>query len=289
MAFSLLDARNKYGGDAPDSITEYYRGGALVADTVGNGVIPSSGPISLSQLEAGASTSAATTILAHVWNNRGSYFFKGSSGMNWVWPGDVFDRTNSPVTRYTNSFTTSGGFNPAWPNHAAWTTVVAFSGGSGATITDVSTNAGGSVYQIDTELEMSWWVVHVPTTPTNVTSVSVTTSRSGGNSGSWSKCLVLPGRWGIDYGVRQQNMSTAGDWARALPSGRIGWLAFGNGYNGNMTPGVGGTPDYIIRGSEWWYNNSAMYLQFNPSGGGFTFYPGMFGYSRRYNEFYLIS
>lgn len=298
MAFSLLDVRNKYGGGAPDSMSEYYRGGSFVADTVGNAGIPSSGAISLSQLQAGYNTSSATTILSHVWNNRSVFFFKSSGSNTWVWSGDAFDRNNSPVNRYVGSRTISGGIGPVSPNHSNWTTVVGFAAGSSSSITALSTNQGsGTLYQNDTGAEMSWWVVHINAPATSVTSVTLTASRTGGNSGSWDKILVLPGKWAFDDGQRVSNQAMS--WSRALPSGRIGWMATGTGYNANMTPPIGGTNAYIIRGSEWWYNNSAMYLQFNPSGGTYTFDPGnmtdnygnatgFWAYNRRYNELYLI-
>lgn len=44
---SLAMLRQFYGGSAPDSITEYYRGGAYVPNTGVNSAIPTSGAISL--------------------------------------------------------------------------------------------------------------------------------------------------------------------------------------------------------------------------------------------------
>lgn len=293
MAFSMADVQNKYGGSAPIALNEYYRGGAYVPDTVGNAGIPTSGAISLSQLQAGSSTSSATTILSHVWNNRSTYFFKGDGSNAWTWSGDLYDRSNSPVNRYVGSYTISGGFTPAGPNYAGVTTLVFFSGGSSAAIS----SATGSLQADNTGSEMSWQITYVYGLPSTVTSASVTTSRSGGNSGAWSKLLILPGQWAFDSGARVSNMSMG--WSRTLAPGRIGWFATGSGYNANMTPPIAGTNANIIRGSEWWYNNSVSYIQFNPSGGNYTFQPGnmtdnygnpagIWTYNRRYNELYLV-
>ena len=44
---SLSDIRGEFGGTAPDSLSEYYRGGSFVPDTATNAGIPTSGSISL--------------------------------------------------------------------------------------------------------------------------------------------------------------------------------------------------------------------------------------------------
>lgn len=300
MPFSLLDARNKFGGSAPDSLNEYYRGGG-VPDTVGCANVPTSGTISLQQLEAAVLDSSSATILTHVWNNRTTYF-RGSTGSNvWSWQGDTFDNANMTINRFVGSYTISSSISQASPNHSNWTTMVFFSAGSSASISSVTVNGSGySPVQNETGLEMSWWIVHVPLVPTLVTSASVTSTRSAGNSGTWDKLLALPGRWYIDTGATTTNMASS--WSRTLASGRVGWFATGTGPNGYITPNVGGTNANIIRGSQFWYNASAMYLQMNPSGGNYTFAIGnngtdaygnviqspVFSYNRKYIELYKI-
>lgn len=297
MAYSLADVAAKFGGSASHSLSEYYRGGAYVPDAVGCYGVPTSGAISLSQLQGASITSSSTDILSHVWNNRSTYFFKANSSNNWVWPGDTFDRNNSPINRYVTSYTISGGTGPVAPNYSGWTTIIGFAGGSSSSITGMSTNAGGFLYDSSTGSEMSWWIWHVQVPPTSISSVSLTASRSGGNSGAWDKILILPGRWAFDGGATTSNMARG--WTRSLAAGRVGWFATGTGYNANMTPPAAGTTSYIIRGSEWWYNNSATYLQMNPTGSAITFAPGnmqdnygnptgIWLYNRRYMEFYLF-
>lgn len=298
MAFSLLDVQNKFGGSGDIALSEYYRGGAYVPNVVGCYGVPTSGTISISQLQDASITSSSTDILSHVWNNRSSHFFKANSSNNWVWPGDTYDRNNSPVNRYITSYTISGGVGPAAPAYSGWTTIVALAAGSSSGITGLTTNASGNGYAdyVNGE-ELSWWIQHIQTTPTSINSVSLTASRSGGNSGSWDKIIVLPGRWGIDQGAVTTNMAMG--WSRTLSPGRIGWFATGTGYDGNMTPPSAGTTGYIIKGSEWWYNNSVSYVQFNPTGSNHTFQvgnvadnygnpTGVWAYRRRYVEFYLI-
>lgn len=45
---SVLDIRNEFGGQAPDSVSEYFRGGGLVPDNQFAGGVPTSGPVSFS-------------------------------------------------------------------------------------------------------------------------------------------------------------------------------------------------------------------------------------------------
>lgn len=53
---SLGDIATEFGGAAPHSLSEYYRGGGLVPDTAANAGIPTSGPISLSDFYGGDAT-----------------------------------------------------------------------------------------------------------------------------------------------------------------------------------------------------------------------------------------
>jgi hypothetical protein len=292
----MLDVRNKFGGSAPDSLSEYYRGGAFVPNVVGCFGVPTAGPISISQLESAFLTSSSTTILSHVWNNRTTHFFHNPNNGAWAWTGDTYVM-NAPIARFTSSYTTNGAIAPAAPNYSNWTTLIGFAAGSSATITSMSSNVGLSLYQLYNINEMSWWVIHTQSLPTAITSVALTASRSGGNSGSWPKLLVLPGRWAIDTGAITNNMAMG--WSRTLAPGRVGWFATGSGYDGDMTPPSAGTVANIIKGSEFWYNNSVSYVQLNPSGGNYTFRPGdqtgsygapagVWTYNRTYLEFFLF-
>lgn len=59
---SLLMIRTEFGGAAPDSISEYYRGGGLVPDTPANASIPTSGSINFADFY---STSAVTVNVSN--------------------------------------------------------------------------------------------------------------------------------------------------------------------------------------------------------------------------------
>lgn len=53
---SLADIAAEFGGAAPHSLSEYYRGGANVPDTAANAGIPTSGAIKLSDFYGGDAT-----------------------------------------------------------------------------------------------------------------------------------------------------------------------------------------------------------------------------------------
>ena len=55
-AISLSQFRTTFGGTAPDSVSEYYRGGSHVADNAINTAIPQSGVASFSDYYGGAGT-----------------------------------------------------------------------------------------------------------------------------------------------------------------------------------------------------------------------------------------
>lgn len=94
---SLSDIRNEFGGSAPDSLSEYYRGGAYVPNIPANNSIPTSGAISLSDfygttnllisLSGGGDTTivpggTATASISFVGD--GNYI--GDSGSDWGVP-----------------------------------------------------------------------------------------------------------------------------------------------------------------------------------------------------------
>lgn len=60
-AISLLNIATEFGGTAPHSLSEYYRGGGLVPNTPANTNVPTSGVISLSNFY-GASASSGSIV-----------------------------------------------------------------------------------------------------------------------------------------------------------------------------------------------------------------------------------
>ena len=101
---SINSLVGEYGGSAPHSINEYYRGGARVANHSNNGNVPTSGTISLSNFYGQSNTSPNVTSYSYSMtvgtdgSQRG--FFSGVSGGGSLSP--------NPQT----GGTFSSGFNP---------------------------------------------------------------------------------------------------------------------------------------------------------------------------------
>jgi len=53
---SITDLVTEFGGDAPHSLTEYYRGGSLVPNVTANNSVPTSGAISLTDFFGATNT-----------------------------------------------------------------------------------------------------------------------------------------------------------------------------------------------------------------------------------------
>ena len=61
-AITLGQIRVEFGGSIPDSISEYYKGGANVPNTPANSTIPTSGQIKFSNFYGGSKASNDNTI-----------------------------------------------------------------------------------------------------------------------------------------------------------------------------------------------------------------------------------
>tara|TARA_B100000123_G_scaffold198716_1_gene149100 strand:+ start:51 stop:680 length:630 start_codon:yes stop_codon:yes gene_type:complete len=64
-AISINSLVGEYGGSAPHSLSEYYRGGGLVANHSNNANVPTSGTISLSNFHGQSNTSPAPTSYSY--------------------------------------------------------------------------------------------------------------------------------------------------------------------------------------------------------------------------------
>ena len=60
---SITDLVTEFGGSAPHSLTEYYRGGSLVPNTTTNASVPASGAISLTDFFGSSSVTAWSTTM----------------------------------------------------------------------------------------------------------------------------------------------------------------------------------------------------------------------------------
>lgn len=71
---TIADIAAEFGGSAPHSLSEYYRGGGLVPDIPANSSVPTSGAISLSNFYGATAVTPDYTPDAVNWNNiSGSY------------------------------------------------------------------------------------------------------------------------------------------------------------------------------------------------------------------------
>ena len=114
---TINDLVGEFGGSAPHSLNEYYRGGGLVPDTAGNSSVPTSGQISLSNFYGAQ-----------------NYVFPVASG------GTV---TTSGNTKY-HTFTSSGTFTVSTQGTDPFSVVVIGGGGGGAfTTSKFGPGAGG--------------------------------------------------------------------------------------------------------------------------------------------------
>lgn len=63
---SSQDIETEFGGSAPTSISEYYRGGVNVPNTTANNSIPTSGTISFSDFYGGSAAAAVSVSVANI-------------------------------------------------------------------------------------------------------------------------------------------------------------------------------------------------------------------------------
>lgn len=301
---SLSSIQSEWGGSNPISLSEYYRGGIYVPNNFTNtGNIPSSGAISFSNFANSYSEDTAVNILNHFWTYRANYFRRNLEGGSSVWPGDDFNRDSGggSVNRYLTTVSPAATFNAtALIGLSKKHTVIYLATGSSATIN--SYPSATSVWS-DNWGEISLVVARYDSIGRDRTSYSGTYTRSGGNSGSWSKMIIIPGWWDVATTVQNPVNNNGQYYDRSLPSGRIALFASGSGYNGDTKVPYSGTN--VIKGSEWWYNGSAMYLCVNNTGGAQTmrwdtavrdnygnitgYGAGLFGYNRKLFELYKYS
>ena len=301
---TLSSVQSEWGGSNPISLSEYYRGGIYVPNNFTNtGGVPSSGAISLSQLGGTYSETNAVDTLNHFWNYRGNYFrrnLEASSGG--VWPGDSFNRDSGggSVNRYVGTVNPTTNFDAgALIGLSKKHTVIYLAAGSSATI---SSYPGAVSVWASNWGEISLVVARYDSLGRDRTSYSGSYTRSGGNSGSWSKMIILNGWWDVAATVENPVANTGVYYDRVLPSGRCALLVSGNGYNGDCRVTYSGTNN--INGSEWWYNNSTMYFCINNTWGNQTMRwtasgtdnygnptgsQGMFAYNHRLFELYKYS
>lgn len=304
---SLNDIQNEWGGSDPISLNEYYLGGLNVPSNFTNtGSIPTSGTISVNNFRGTSSEDSAVNILTQFWDQRASYFRRNLESGGSVWPGDDFNRDSGggSVNRYLTTVSPAATFSAtALQGMSKKHTVIYLATGSSAAIqTYTSGTVTNGIYSLSGQ-EVSIVVARYDGLARNRTSYSGTYSRSGGNSGSWSKMILLQGWWDVAAAVSNPTNNNGRYYDRTLPSGRLALFASGSGPNtGSLVPYSGTN---VIKGTEWWYNGTAMYLCVNNTASNQTmrwdtatldaygnisgYTAGLFGFNRWLFELYKIS
>ena len=132
-AISINSLVGEYGGSAPHSMSEYYKGGGLVANHSNNANVPTSGTISLSNFHGQSNTSPAPTSYSYVLTLGNGGF---GSVVGFSAPTNIGSLTNNP-----QSTAFASGFNPTWMVIGSFTSI----GKGGASITDLRLIANSSV------------------------------------------------------------------------------------------------------------------------------------------------
>jgi len=170
---SINSLVGEYGGSAPHSMSEYYKGGGLVANHSNNANVPTSGTISLSNFHGQSNTSPAPTSYSYgitLGNNS-----QGSSGFR---SGSFGSLSNNP-----QSTAFAGGFNPTIKELSTNTSV-----------TKAGQNSYSFFLRVNGNLSNSGWTsITVPSGITNSSSdqtlnrTSTTSFNyvSGTNTTSW--------------------------------------------------------------------------------------------------------
>jgi hypothetical protein len=251
------DLQTEFGGSSPISLTEYYRGGSYVPNTVTNAAVPTSGVISLSQF-AGTSADGGTAVecLDNFWTYRANYF--RSWWTTTGYPGDI-QQVNNPYTQGTVSTITPTFNGSANPSVSGITTMVYmfFGFGSSSFVTTTSTPAGYEDAYTYTADPLGLALRYVQATPANMTGATFSWSRASGNRGSWSAVAALPGKWAV-----ASNTTNYAGGSRTLPSGRVSiLLAEQGGYDASSLVSYSGANN--IRASYWWYNTGSYTFAVN--------------------------
>tara|TARA_B100002019_G_scaffold292144_1_gene314360 strand:+ start:2080 stop:2694 length:615 start_codon:yes stop_codon:yes gene_type:complete len=107
-AISINDLVGEYGGSAPHSLSEYYKGGGLVGNHSNNPNVPTSGTISLNNFYGANNTAPVTTDNIVAITLTGSYTVPGAKFGNvhyGVSPPHIGSFTDSSFTNFAGTAT----------------------------------------------------------------------------------------------------------------------------------------------------------------------------------------
>jgi len=256
---SFSQIQSEWGGSDPISLGEYYiNAGIIPANYYTADKIPPLGTdIQVSDFENTSSEFVGSQITPFFWNNRAS-LIRGLGGNNAaVWLGDSYT-VGGPAQRYVGTQGASWAFaNSTLTQYSKTATMVSWAVGSSPTIYAQTSNPLANVLYGPSNLgPASLHVSIIPNFVDLITSNYIAWSRSGGNSGSWAGCFILPGAWQVKVdklGV------TAGD---ILAPGEISII---------FRPSAGDGPGHVpgsgistsIAWTSWWYNSYGFQMNVN--------------------------
>ena len=255
-AISIQTIVNEFGGTAPHSLNEYYRGGGLVPNIPQNAAIPTSGTIAMSNFYGSSNRTAVNLTISgntynyDVFDNRGPGYVAGATDLTvTVNPGVTVGSTSTGAY----AMLVPSGFSPSDTVTIVNNGVIQGMGGGGGT---GGNGAGPGVLSVGTTPGAGGGnalFVNRPTTVTNNGTLAGGGGGGGGGAGNTIASVISATRKGGGGG------------------------GGGAGFNGGAG-GTGGTPNgpsgTVVPGSPGDTNSGGAGGVATPSPPGSTFPPG---------------
>lgn len=215
-----------------------------------------SGTISMSNLYGKTWLTAADAVSWFVSNRQTAH--------NWVQGGSGDTRyIGGPYERYTSSTTWT--YSPTFSGvTSTWTTLVLIALESGVSSLNYSINGGSLSPSTDTLLwstssggNFYMRVLQINTNITNVNSIYMQWNHGSSNSGTWASCAAIPGKWSASSAQGTTGLSA-------------NQILVGGG-----TADIGDGPGTTLSGTDsmayhyfdaWWYNNGQHWMLANNTG-----------------------
>ena len=273
---TIQQIATEFGGTAPHSLNEYYRGGAFVANTPANAAIPASGAIAISNFY-GASKSrvtvsiviAANTTSFDVYANRGGSYVAGNTDVIVTINSGVFvGATNYVVYALTVSSSFNAGDTVSIINNGTILGAGGFGGAGG-----LGTGAGGGAGAGGNALSIN--------RATSITNNGTIAGGGGGGGGGGGRRVGIfsyrggGGGGGAGYNIGGGGSPNGGNSATltgggggagstGAGSGGVGGNIGASGANGGASTGAGGPAGvagyYVVGNSNvtWVVNGTRL-------------------------------
>lgn len=228
--------------------------------------------IRFSDLRGRSKESGATTILNHLWAQRGNYLRNYSSTAGY--PGDA---------QFTDSCGQTGGShgwsfsNSGLESHSNRSTAVFFDVGDGANITSSGAGPSSSLVQTFREGGVAVRLELVYSPAPNISTASMGFSASPGGYGAWGGVIIIPGSWALASAgapLRSYHYASGGQYhySYTLPADRVALVLCHRLAGDSVQPGNVPLPPNASIGTRvrWMANCSStfdMELVINTSGG----------------------